>query len=552
MSEAFLSDPPLTAAPARRKESVDPALLQAALKNIRASAEGNGIKPAAILLDGFDGEVVSFEGWMIFRLRSQTKEKRVNGRVNGEIVGSTEDIRNRIKAVSAQAAASPDIVRQTIAALKKRPDKGFGAKKMVVALESLRHDFVIQEPCKPCNGQGQTACKNCQGTGRTYCAKCHGNRDVLCPGCHGTQVMMTAQGHVPCMRCNGAGKIGCDMCQQAGAVLCRICRGGGGIQCQNCAATGWHSQITSLEMRAEGRFDYDRAALPSGLPAVIDALGGRTASARHADVKLREDGIRYTAPGMKPEEYIVMYDTRVPWGTLRFRLGKAVLPAQLFGFTAQLRGMQPFLEKGAAAGIRALDIAAQSPAQTVGKLREALRYRIISETALGIIRQGNRKTYENLQHRYPAGISHDTLRRVVRDMDRALRQVTKAPRLTGLGLSLMAVTLAYMLYFVTPGRMALEKITGLPLITDACDMVLLAGGLHAVGAGIRHAGMRGIDRAVGKLMPPGRRSRLMPRKNGYYVWAGYAGVIAAYLIALLLAGTGAPSWFIAPRHALGL
>src|SRR5690606_1656669 len=118
---------------------------------------------------------------------------------------------------------------------------------------------------------------------------CHAAREVPCPQCHGNQFVTGTQGRKTCTRCQGRGRIGCLTCKRTGYISCTRCRNTGRVSCQYCSGTGWHSHMNYLEVRAKGRFVYDRESLPEELPPLIDRLGPDMVKEGHAIITITED-----------------------------------------------------------------------------------------------------------------------------------------------------------------------------------------------------------------------------------------------------------------------
>lgn len=531
-----------------QKEEVDPALLEAAVTLLKRAVRGNGVKPDDVKFSAFSGEVLHFEVFERFAVEPQIAEKVLHGKEGGVATGSLQDARNNAQAAIAAAARSPDVRKNTVDMLKKRPDTGFALEGQFIGLDTLKQTFVTHELCTVCNGSMRHICQSCRGIGKIPCTKCQGTRQILCTNCHGRKTENTPRGVQDCPRCKGRGKMGCDQCKRVGTFPCHACAAAGQVACRNCSGTGWHSHMTYLDMRAGSHFHYEREKLPLELPPLIDTLRAAMVTEKHCAAVINEDKKRVQEldQAAKPDEYFIPYNVRLPWGDISFWVGEKELPAKLFGFQPSLVHMPPFLETTAAPGLRALDAAAAPRAGDVAdKIREAVRMRAVAEAVLAAASMPRKRAIEYMHKKYPFGFTAATLKAMVAKADIALKNATRMPRFAGLALGLVAAAGLYLLYYIGPLRAQMAPLFNGPAMQSAADLLLIGLGGLVTTASIQYSARGALHKAIGGLLPPEKRKKFLP-KAGKSAILGYAGGVAIYLAAVEMAvrqGSEAPLWY---------
>lgn len=357
-------------------EPVPDELLEKAVRLMQGVVKGNGMRGLQVALADFDGEIIKFETYELYRMDPQTAEKRVNGKQNGEVAGSIGDMRSKIQAVLAKITENQDVKKYVIELMKKRQDLGFALENQTIALDSYNKNYVIHELCTSCSGSKALACGVCHGDGRAVCYRCKGAMLVECPTCQGHRTVAAGGGRKTCMKCNGKGRAGCPACRGKGVTQCKNCKGTGRLGCQQCGTTGWHSVIGSLVVKAKCSFWYDKEALIEAeeapeLPPIIDMLGNKMVLEKHADISLIEDveRLKELDRETKDQEFKIPYKVRLPWGDISFRLKDQIVKGKLFGLHPELVHMDPFLEEPLFPGMRLLDEAARTPGNAADKVK---------------------------------------------------------------------------------------------------------------------------------------------------------------------------------------
>ncbi len=542
-----VTDPDLLEGP----EPVPDELLEKAVKRVQEVVKGNGMRGLQVALADFEGQVLKFEAYELFKMDPQIAEKRVNGKHNGEVAGSVNDMRTKMHGVLEKITINVEVKKYVIELMKKRLDLGFALENQTIALDSYNKNYVVHDLCNACSGSRNLACGTCHGDGRATCHRCKGAMQVECPMCQGHRTIASGGGRKTCTKCNGRGRAQCHVCQGRGFTKCLVCKGDGKIDCQQCNATGWHSVIGTLLVKTKCHFWYDKEALIEGdrapeLPPLIDKLGPKMVTDKHADITLIEDleRLKELDQEVKAEEFKIPYKVRLPWGSISFRLKDQVVNGKLFGLHPELVHMDPFLEEPLLPGIRLLDEAARTAGNATDKIKEASRYRAIGEALVLSTRGGHGRAFEAYEKRYPFGLRTETLHKILISADLALKNATRRPRRIGVvfGSVLSAIVLAA--FYLTPARDHLYPHLPADMARLAVDGAMLLLAMTLSWMTIQSTATKALQEAMAHLLPPEKRKKLHP-KPGRAGWVGLmlAVLIWAAMIPLTaIAGQSAPLW----------
>ena len=573
-------------------ESTGPILIDDAMDMMHAAVRGNWLDEKAVFFNAFNGTVLHFETYQVFRIKATTGEKYLPGKQHGVVVGSRQDARNKVMATVENAATNIDTHKTTIKFLKLRNDLGFALNGWAIRYDGMKRNFVVHEKCTTCSGLGKNNCNDCKGTRKRNCVRCTGSKLMTCTNCKGRKQFpvkgsapkghakdhgkdhahanaKTKQLYKKCKTCTGTGKIRCTECKGMGSAPCKTCQGSGKVGCKPCTNTGWRSHITFMEVSAKCTFDYDKSKLPPEVPPLIDHLLERMVLEKHAHIRINEDLERkreldnLNKPKeymmRRPDEFAITYDVRLPWGDIGFNWEPRSEPVtgKLFGFQPCLVHMQPFLEEIALPGIRALGEASTTDKHIAAKLHEATRFRIIGDTLLAATIYGPARAIETVFRRYPFGIREETLKSLVDQANDALKFLTQTSRVMGLvsGLALAAAIDAA--YYLGPVHAQMAAHVDDKIAQGAIDLApILIGGIASTVC-IKLFSRKALRDVVGKLLPVKKTGKTEKLKNraGLAAFLGYLGSAAIYAIVLAAAvhlGMAPPDWLEQARTALKL
>jgi len=529
-----------------KKEQVDSALIKKAVEKLQAVIRGNGLKPEDVKLKHFEGEIISFEAFGVFKIEPSVSEKRVPGKEQGELASTYTDAQQRIKAALQRIIKDREVRKYKTDLLKKREDLGFGVDNLIVHLERLNKKFVLHEPCSPCHATGKILCRNCQGKRQIPCTACRGQRQVICPACRGTHYINGPKGRQQCLRCHARGRVMCKMCKQTGFMQCPKCKTSGKMRCSACSATGWNSRIFHVGVKAKGKFIYNRDILPKEMPPLIDELGPAIVLEDHGQVRLieeprRDEELDKLSP---PDELVIPYLVRLAWGDIGFLLGEEEVRGKLFGFTPLLAHLPPVLEKIMRDGLNSLSQASQGKGNVAQHIGKAIRFRAIGETFLAALPHLPGRAMEMMAKRYPYGFGDQTIPNMVVQANLALKHLTRKPRLQGLGIGAVMSGGLFAAYFIGPLReIILSRLASLPEFVADVGMVLLGGAAITVSIHLTTAQV--LQKTLGALVQKTKNNiKLAPKPAESLFW-GYPAAILLFVAVMQLSimrGGEPPDW----------
>lgn len=533
-------------------EPVPDELLEKAVKRMQSVVKGNGLRGLQVALGDFEGEIIRFETYEVFKMDPQIAEKRINGKQNGEVVGSSADMHAKMTALQERITENVDVKKFVIDILKKRPDLGYALENQSISMDKHNKNFVVHELCTSCSGSKMFSCSTCHGDGRVTCHRCRGSMLVECPLCQGHRTIAAGGGRKTCTKCNGRGKAPCNVCRGKGVTPCINCKGTGRLSCQPCGATGWHSLIGTLTLKAKCHFWYDKEALVAAeeapeLPILIDGLGVKLKIEEHADIQIIEsqERLKELDREVKGNEFKIPYRVRLPWGSISFRLKDQVVHGKLFGFHPELVYMETFLEEPLKPGLYLLEQAAANTQDPTTLIKKAAPYRAIGEALVLSARLNPYRATEEIKKRYPFGLREETLQTMIIQADRTLKNVTRKPRQIGLIVGSVATFLILGgLYFAglqenlhaqlpsTLAQVAIELLIW-PVLLLLTTSFMKFGSTHALRLALSH------------LLPAKKLKTISPK-------LGKAGFHAVLIISFLwlaaapltfFTGKPVPAWF---------
>lgn len=547
--------PSAPSAPAQEideNEELSRKLCQKALERVRAIAKGNGVPTKAIILKEGCADIIYFEARNRFKIENAVSEKNVAGRENGEVCSGRGDIQQRIQTAGEALTKNKEIHSYTKQLLEKRPELGFAATDIVIKLDKYNKRFVVHESCSVCRGDGKIECKHCHGKGREICERCHGERFMMCTQCRGTRMMNTANGQQRCTMCNGEGRIPCRYCHQTGQQQCRNCKATGQIPCNECNRTGWRSRVSTMQVRALAAFEFDEENMPQELPQIIKDLRGAFITEKHGQARIINDTKREEALGAKTnrQDYIIGYDVWVPWGDITFLIKRKAqdlpLEGKIFGYQAEVLFLPDFLDNFTHKALSTMQEAALGRGNIAEKIHNAARYRVVREAVLAAARFSPGKGKKFLETKYPFGFSGGALSKLLQNTDTALKHITKAPRQKGLIFGLVLATALQALYFLSPIREIITAMLPSVPARAALDMAITALCAFIAVTTIKITAKKALHDAIGKILPPAVRQKLMPKAGSaaFYAILGTLGAFLALNEATThIANIATPEWF---------
>ncbi|MCB9987996.1 MAG: hypothetical protein H6868_01530 [Rhodospirillales bacterium] len=527
-----------------------PEIREKALEQIRSLVKGNGLKPSSVTLDSFEGAVLQFPAFHHFKIDPQTSEKRLSGRQNGTVLASRSDMQNRLQQDVEALGQDKELRGIVTKLLQERGDLGFANDGLILSLQKYNRSYVVHEQCGSCKGSGKMRCNACHGQRQITCPRCQGSRDSQCPQCQGMKFINGPGGRQPCTRCHQRGRIPCQNCNQRGTIQCTHCRGTGDVDCKTCNGNGWSSLITTLMVKVKSRFEIPEEALPPAARQIVLEQGPALVTQKQAMVKLLGD---VSEDSSADSGFTIVYGVDLPWAEAVFHLKNRPVPGIVFGLLPALHQVPDFLDKLIAGGASELRRITPSSGHSGQVIKKAVRYRALRDIVLAASRLPPGKALSAVKKHYPVGLSDNLIKEMVVSADRALKNITRGPRLTGLAVGVLAVTGLYGLYFLGPVRPVMASQITDETVLAALDFILLVAGGILTTLSIKIAARRAYYQVFSRLMPPDKARRLTP-KAGHSGWIGYAGILIVYVVILeisrIMPEVATPAWYDAFRGTL--
>jgi hypothetical protein len=311
-----------------------------------------------------------------------------------------------------------------------------------------------------------------------------------------------------------------------------------------------------VSFEAKTHFLYNRDALPPDLPPVLDRLGPQIALQNHADIEIlkereqRAAQLEHETAEKAPlvDQLVVPFYVRVPWGRIEFRVEGKVMKGRMFGLHPRILNMPPFLEKAIGPGLERLTQAAHGLGNVSGNIHEAIRFRVIADAMVMASAQAPKKAVLSMRKRWSLGVSGDVTDMMTLLADKAYRNVSKMPRIMGLGLGLVLAAIIDAAYVIGPLRQTIVQMLvgyGFPsLAVIALDVALVAGTGFIAETSSRLVTKRALRNLFVKLLPPGQLHKIKPKSGsvGMYAYIGAAVVFAALVALATTAGFAVPDW----------
>lgn len=522
------------------QQGLDGAYGQKALNRIRKAVEGNGLDPESVLLGAVDGQVYGFDAHIYFRFAPKVSEEAVPAGRPPEVTAQTlptrADLDREIAVYTHKIVEDPTSGAQAAVALLSRPDKGFGFTQETLPAAFPPKHYLLKEPCPDCKGASKAACARCKGTAKMACPKCKTVKLAICPLCYGRKT--GADKKTPCIKCRGHGRIPCMACRQTGYIPCNECSGTGRNTCKTCAGSGTSGRKITVEMSVLADYDYDRSVLPAELAQFVEKLGPKIIAQGHATLEPGPIG-----RGEDRTTFVIPCRLNLPFAQVGILMPDQNFTCTVFGHTARVTALPPFLDKIIEPGVRELRKAAASGNIALPHLRRACQFRTIKSAIIAAAKSSPGQAIEALRRENGTTVSPAMAKNLVALSNRALNRIATIPTLLGMMTGLAAAAGLYALAFSSGGRTLIAATIPAAMGIAALDLVVfIAGGfLTSLGASLggRHAFASILGRTAGN------RQGITIRRTWALVlgWGLSLVVFAAIAYSGLHGRTDAPVWF---------
>lgn len=517
---------------------VDPRLIDQALTRIRKQVQGNGLKPADVVLNGAQGQVFEFFGTTSWLLTPKITTARRLGRLSdGHMIGAGQ-LDAALSDFLGKTAADRHVLGLLQGSVLSRRDQGFGLQDEHIALPQIQKTFIMHEACNSCHGTGGKPCLSCHTTGRITCYRCHGTGGVTCITCSGRGQIITPQGPMPCHACVGRGQTACTVCQGHRAINCPECQGQGKKICESCGGHGWFTQSWTVALAAQSHFRMQTRGLPATLTQLIKRVGAaRLAADGHATVNvlLERDAIQFMKHAdIAPNASLwYLYRARMPFAVLDITIGKHSIKPAIAGYKGRMVDVPPFMDDMLRTPLRLLTEAQTDGIHAPALLMDAAKYRAAGDVLRGLLRSTKKHTGKSLMDAYPVGLSQDFAKKFLSAAHIALSKLSLWPRLAAMG-GAMAVSacLFALSSFIHLPTTVLETIGlhgfgiwGVVGFNIAMMAILGMAGTHAIRLAARNK-MVNILEGLG-IPPVGHTSLPRPGTPGLWLWLALFAMVTA-------------------------
>ncbi len=530
-----------------------------ALELIKSLVKGNKFDPEKVILKAFEGEILHFQAENMLNVISKKSNRQVPGKVSGAIKVDNEiaadDAMNRAYLTLAD---DKDMERQIRNIILNRPDKGFAIDNVVIPVNFWKKEYVVTEPCHGCRATGSVTCLPCSGKGISPCSRCHGTAYISCSHCNGAQMVAGPNGqNIQCPICHGRGKTGCNLCGQSGRIQCRTCGSKGTTACPNCQGNAWNSVIHTIELQIRTQFDYPRKRLPEKVVALIEQYGDKISE--YATIKIAQDNVSVVNPDdeekarqqeiadkRKNIRIPVLYEVILPYGHIEYDIDGKSYYTFLFGNKATLTHVSPFIDDLIKNGIRKLKDAAENRGDVHENLKMAGEYRTVKEGIVFVASNSLKKAKVKLKKANSLGLSNTAINEIISYSDRALKNITKKPRMIGLGISAAVNLLLLGVYFLTPLRENIIGNISNNNLHALIDIVMFLGFMYIGIMAIQITAESAIKKTMAMLLPGGIKTA--PPKLGNSAYWNIATCVAIFFSIIELTRhlnfAKTPEWYL--------
>lgn len=225
--------------------------------------QGNGLRPADVVLIGEENGQFTLHGTLAMTLEARREQKRVNGRPAGvHFFNTPTELEAEIARACTELSKSPEAAAVLDKHILGGASKGFGLKDKIIPIPKLAYDFGLATPCPVCHGKGKGGCPVCHGRGQITCVQCNGQREEWCGHCKGNGHQDGDHAKGQCTWCAGIGRTRCLRCNGNGFTACQPCNGSGHSHCRECLGKGEMADVTHLSFVWHGLFTQANHVIP--------------------------------------------------------------------------------------------------------------------------------------------------------------------------------------------------------------------------------------------------------------------------------------------------
>lgn len=539
------------------------------LDTIKKLVTGNGINPEAITTEKLKGSTLRFGAYTLISLQTTQSNNTKPGRYEtAEKIESEEAIKAAMEKTYRALATTPNLEQELHEAILTHENRGF-SNTAKIPLPKLKKEFVIIKPCPMCHAKGKVPCLPCNGKGRIICPRCKGTGRTPCTHCNGTKMVpvpSNANQKMACPMCHGQGYKSCILCNQTGYVTCKTCAGRGETTCPTCQGAAWNSHIFTQEIHAHTTFVYPQNKLPPLITQTIEKMVEKHSKKMTEDTAIQVLTEPTLLTRWKQEQaenpdspfaqtlrqgdicFPILYDITLPYGELTFQINDKSYQTFLFGQKARSIQTPFFLDDLLEEGIKALENAANLQGNVHENLKAAGKFRSLKEAIILSTSNNRAKAERKLKARNPIGLSKNTIKDIINNANRALKNITKKPRIIGLSIISALYAVLFGTYFCTPLRNIINAHIPNTTLHTLCDIIIYATITYAGIIGIQSIAQSSLKKTMATLIPSGKVKFAPPKLGKILYWnLAISGIIfiTAIEIARHISEEIPPTWYSA-------
>ena len=546
---------------------IEPEYKDQAFETIKSLVKGNNYNPDDVKLETFEGKVLRFNAYTLMTLITNCEKSIKPGRYESAKKVETEEAANiEMQKAYKALADKKDLERNIRETVLNRKDKGFGinADNIYIPLPTLKKDFVLFEACKTCRAKGTVPCLPCNGDGRITCTRCKGTGRTPCTHCGGARMVPMAGNSnkkIQCPVCHGQGFTSCSMCNKTRSIPCKVCASRGYTTCPNCQGTAWNSHVFTQEVQARTNFIYPKDKLPEKVASSMEERSSKITE--HAIIRIITDSINITRwkemqaklpdpvnPFNEAQKkgdicFPILYDVTLPHGHIEYTINGKSYYTFLFGQKAVLAHVSPFLDDLIENGLRKLKDAAELRGDVHENLKTAGEYRTIKEGIIFAAMSPLKKAKQKLKKANPLGLSNNAIEEIISSSDRALRNITKKPRVIGTAIVGAAYFTLFYSYFLTPFRSIVVNHIPNIMLQNLSEVIILGSVIYIGMISIQSGAQNALKKTMNMLLP--NKIKTAPPKLGKVIYWNIVIACTAFLAAIEtsrhIASATTPTWY---------
>ena len=308
-------------------------------------------------------------------------------------------------------------------------------------------------------------------------------------------------------------------------------------ECIQCGGAAFTTHIAHLIFKIKTLFEFDRTVLPPPVVKIFEDVGHKMVSGKH--IKLSAEQVKRNDGGLA-----IQYNAEFPYGDIEFTINGKSLRTHLFGYRGKMLKLPNFLEDLTQRAYQRLEEAAQGKGNTASLIKKASNKRLIAQALTLSATAPPKQAVIALKKQYPMGISNQAIKELIKLSHKAIQNLTRKNRWSGLALAAGLIGALNMVYFLPAVRGQLINLLPQENIILALDLLLIPFGVFAAQFIVSKISTGPVKKALGPLLSESQRAKFSP-KNVAPLWQSALLSLIVFIASLALAGYldfSVPAW----------